>query len=109
MVNNLNMELAGKVIVILPKYLKPKYHAIEERLFLCKSGFGCHPDTNGRAVFGTYLKDGESTRIEGYWVERLATDDELKLLGLDNEKILSMMVEYVGKNKGVKPDGSKKD
>ena len=72
--NSLNKDLAGKVVVLYTAYIKGE---VVDRTFRCKSGFGCKSFTMGGAIGGTFLKDGESTRVEGFMVERLATDKEI--------------------------------
>ena len=81
MANSLNQDgLEGKIVVLdFKRYNKsgctkdPK-----TRAFLCESGFGCDNFTNGRAIFGKFLIDGEGARIDGYDLKRLATDQEVK-------------------------------
>ena len=48
-----------------------------ERMFYCSGGFGCSPDTSGRAIFGHFTIDAEEVRVEGYQVKRLATEKEI--------------------------------
>ena len=76
--NNLKIELEGKYILVSKKILKPEYHDNEKRVFFCEDGFGCSPNTVGNAIFGYYVFDNEKCRIEGYQVERLATEEEIK-------------------------------
>lgn len=75
--NSLGIDITGKVLVIKASYLKPEYHEIGHRLFKAYGGFGCLPDTAGKAVFGTSLCDGEEWRAEGYMFERVATDEDM--------------------------------
>lgn len=47
-------------------------------LFLCESGFGCHPNLRGQAVFGKLLngpKAGESNRVERSDIEYVLVDE----------------------------------
>jgi post-segregation antitoxin (ccd killing protein) len=69
--NNLKIDLTGKVVVVMKKYYKGDERA---RRFLCEGGFGCSPSTNGNAIGGTFLIDGERARIEGWQVEKLSDD-----------------------------------
>ena len=78
--NSLNKEIEGKVVVLkLQNYHRggctedPK-----TRAFICTGGFGCSPDTNGSAVIGNFLLDGESARVYGGHIQRLATKEESK-------------------------------
>jgi len=68
MSNNLNKDLTGKKVVLSAKYYKG---TDEDRTFFCESGFGCKPYTNGRGVYGYFVKDGEEHRAEGYEIESL--------------------------------------
>ena len=81
MANSLNQELSGKVVVLKKDGLKPEYHDIKQRLFKVSGGFGASSFTNGSVLFGTFLSDGEECRMNGYDVERLATDEEIKSSG----------------------------
>jgi len=74
MSNSLSMDLTGKVVIFKQNYLTvPQL----EHPFLVEGGFGASPNTIGRALIGEFLSDGERARMEGYMVERLATDEEI--------------------------------
>lgn len=72
--NSLDIDLTGKTVIFRQKYLSVPAIA---HPFLVKGGFGVSPHTSGTALFGTFLSDGEEARMEGYCVERLATDEEI--------------------------------
>lgn len=74
MANALNEDLTGKVVIFDQKYLKVP---AEDHPFRVEGGFGAVPYTMGNALAGTFLSDGESARMEGYMVKRLATDGEV--------------------------------
>jgi len=74
MANNLDIDLTGKVVVFKQGYLTVP---ATEHPFLVEAGFGAKPHTMGRALLGTFLSDGEECRMEGYMVERLATEEEI--------------------------------
>ena len=76
MSNSLDMELEGKIVILDRQYYKGENDI--ERAFLCKDGFGCSSCTRGSAIFGKFLIDGESCRIEGFQVKRLATQEEIE-------------------------------
>lgn len=65
------MNLQGKTVLVRERFADPL------RLFRCLGGFGCDPDKMGRAVFGTWLSDGSSDRIDRGDVLRLATREEI--------------------------------
>ncbi|KKL78829.1 hypothetical protein LCGC14_2020940 [marine sediment metagenome] len=74
--NSLNQDLEGKVVVLAKGSLRSEYHELKHRLFRVSGGFGAKSYTIGTALFGTFLADGDKGRMEGYDVERLATDEE---------------------------------
>ncbi|NLV51609.1 MAG: DUF3849 domain-containing protein [Clostridiales bacterium] len=55
-------DYEGKVLVLSPNILKERAWSGENQLWLATGGFGCNPDSSGRAVFATCLSDGEKTR-----------------------------------------------
>jgi len=79
--NSLGIDITGKTVVIKASYMKPEFQDVAYRLMLVSGGFGALPDTMGNAVIGTFLHSGLSERVEGFMVEREATDDDLKALG----------------------------
>jgi len=75
--NSLNEDLTGKHVVLKRKYYKGDDPI--ERVFLCEGGFGCKSFTMGTAVIGVFIFDGCKSRVEGYEIERLATDGEVDI------------------------------
>lgn len=73
--NRLDADLEGKVVVLRAEAYKG---GVKARLFRCTGGFGCKPYTTGNAIFGTFLASGQDERVEGFEVERLATDAEVQ-------------------------------
>ena len=57
------VDLVGKTVVLREAYFAPAYRNVDRR-FVCNGGFGCSPTKMGRAVFGTFLADGEEARID---------------------------------------------
>lgn len=78
--NALGEELTDKVVVLKEEVLAAPYRALEQRLFRVTGGFGAHNFTSGTALFGEFLADGETCRMDGWDVERLATDEEVQLV-----------------------------
>jgi len=79
-------ELEGKYII-----LKEKYYSGDavSRVFKCTGGFGCNPNTLGKAVFGQRTEDGARFRSERYEIERFAEEEEVenaKKIYLDKEE-----------------------
>ena len=72
--NSLNIDLTNKYVVLDKKTYQGD---ILRRVFFCEDGFGTKPSTIGNAIFGYFVADGEKCRIEGYEIERLATDSEI--------------------------------
>jgi hypothetical protein len=83
-VNNLNEDITGKVVILKQEYFQSGLRA-EDHPFQAKGGFGCLPHTNGRGVMGAFLSDGERARVEGYDIERYATDEEIERAPLAKE------------------------
>jgi hypothetical protein len=76
MANALNIELAGKVVILKQEAMADGYVATEHP-FRVEDGFGTHTYTSGTKCSGTWLSDGEVGSIRGYSIERLATEDEI--------------------------------
>ena len=56
------LDFTGRVLVLSPEILKESRWQPENQLWYARSGFGCEPNSRGRAVFCTCLGDGEETR-----------------------------------------------
>ena len=76
MANALDIDLEDKVVIFAQRYLRVP--ATEHPFHVNGAGFGCKPYTTGSALSGTFLSDGESARMEGYMVERLASEEEIE-------------------------------
>ena len=74
--NTLNTDIEGKVVVLKANIMKPEFRALKYLLFRVDGGFGAAAGTIGTALIGQFLADGERARMEGYDVERLATEDD---------------------------------
>ncbi len=80
--NNLRIDLEGKVVVLSAEYYTGDEKA---RRFLCRSGFGCSAFTRGLAIFGTFLIDGKKYRVDGEEVEKLSEDQSQEIGGAGGE------------------------
>jgi hypothetical protein len=78
MANSLNMPLMDKVVVIDKEYMDEKYADIKQRIFKVTGGFGAQSFTSGSALIGVFLCDGSTGRVNSAFVERLATEEEIK-------------------------------
>ena len=78
MANRLNEDLTGRAVVIDAAELKPEYADPVLRVFAVSGGFGAKSFTRGNAVYGAFVYDGEQCRMEGWMVERFATDEEIE-------------------------------
>lgn len=78
MANALNKDLTGRVVIIRAQEMKPEYAEPHLRAFRVDDGFGAKPYTAGQALLGEFLADGEQCRLEGWRVERFATDEEIE-------------------------------
>lgn len=58
------IDYTGKVVVINPNIFKDEYKTPEDQLFFATGGFGCHPNSRGRKVYGKFLKDDEETHYQ---------------------------------------------
>lgn len=75
--NTLNEDLEGQTVIISAKYLRPEFAEPHLRVFRVRGGFGASPVTGGNALFGEFLADGDSCRMEGWQVERFAEPAEV--------------------------------
>ena len=80
MANNLSEYITGRYVVVAEECFNPQYRDIKYRVFHARGGFGCSPATMGSAVTGETPYDGEEFRIEGYQIERYATDEEIAMV-----------------------------
>ncbi len=77
MANTLDEDLKGQTVIIGAEYMLPEYAEPHQRVFRVRGGFGASPVTHGNALFGEFLADGESCRMEGWQVERFAEPAEV--------------------------------
>jgi hypothetical protein len=56
------LSYEGRVLVLSPDILKESCWSQQDQLWLATGGFGCAPNSSGRAVFATCLNDGEKAR-----------------------------------------------
>ena len=79
MANHLGEDLTDRVVIIDAKHLVSNLDSPERRAFRVDNGFGAKPHTRGNAITGEFLFDGERCRMEGWMVERFATENEIKV------------------------------
>lgn len=84
-------DLTNKHVVIDQQYFRGDD---VRRVFFCESGFGCNPDTIGRAVFGVLVSRGERTRVERGEIARFATEEEVKQAEEIREKEKKLLVKF---------------
>lgn len=80
MANALNEDITGRYVILSEESLAEEYRDIKFRVFHATGGFGCVPYTAGQAVHGSTPIDGEKFRVEGFEIERFATDEEIALV-----------------------------
>lgn len=85
-ISEMNLE-HKHVIVKTKKSLKLD---ISDRVFFCKSGFGCDPKASGTKIYGGFLTEKEEVYIRRASVGRLATDEEIKQA---NERFMEKVVD----------------
>lgn len=54
----------GKLVVLKSSYFKEEFRIPENQLVKNCSGFGCDPEKMGRAVYATFINDGERFRTD---------------------------------------------
>lgn len=74
MANALNETLIGKVVIFKQEYMT---QPAAEDPYRVDGGFGAQSYTSGQALMGEFVATGERERMEGYMIERFATDDEI--------------------------------
>jgi hypothetical protein len=77
--NALNADLHGKTVLFRADAMQAPYRSMEARLFRVDStpaggGFGASAFTHGSALMGTFLADGEETRMDGWDVEAIVDE-----------------------------------
>jgi hypothetical protein len=82
MANSLGVDIEGLHVVIAVEHLLPRYAALNERIVRAVGGFGCKPYTMGGAVAARWA-DGTESRVEGWMLERLASDTEASAAGFE--------------------------
>ena len=58
----MDMDLKDHVVALKAEILRPEYRACSHQLVLATGGFGCSPESSGRAVYTTNLYSGEKER-----------------------------------------------
>lgn len=86
--------LNNRHVIIDPKFVNDELkNNIAKRVFKCSGGNGLYPFTMGSAVFGNWIFDSEYDRLERQFVQRFATDQEIKdatlifTSNIDKEKV----------------------
>lgn len=75
--NALGEDLTDRYVVLCEDAMSPEYRDLPNRIFKVSGGFGAVPYTRGQALVGTFPVDGETARMEGFMVERFATEAEI--------------------------------
>lgn len=77
MANNLKRTIeVGEEVVVSANVLK----AGVDPIFVCEGGFGMESFTRGNAIVGYWKADDTKGRIEGYWIDKEATEKHQKEL-----------------------------
>jgi len=74
--NSLQADLTNRVVIIKQDVFPGRSE--ERRVFAVSGGFGCKPELTGCAVMGSFICNGESCRLDGYDMERFATDNDIQ-------------------------------
>lgn len=76
---NTETDYEDKLVILKGMTLKDEYKTPDNQLFYCKGGFGCHPNSLGRKIFGFHINDMENgtytrDQIEGVIDEQFIPD-----------------------------------
>ena len=93
----------GKLLILNPSALKDEYKSPDYQLFYAQSGFGCDPNSSGRKVFGSFLKDGE--RGNFYRADFLGVIDEKYLPEWAQEKLSELSRQTEDESQGITMGG----
>ena len=55
-------NVQGRVLIMKPSTLKESCWSQQDQLWLAENGFGCDPNSSGRAIYAICLGDGEQAR-----------------------------------------------
>lgn len=96
-------DYKDEVLILNPSALKDEYKSPDYQLFYAQSGFGCDPNSSGRKVFGSFLKDGE--RGNFYRADFLGVIDEKYLPEWAQEKLSELSQQTEDENQGMTMGG----
>jgi hypothetical protein len=65
-------DLEGKTVLLSAEHYRGDEKA---RLFRCEDGFGLRPYLRGQGVMGTFLVDGEQSRVERWQIEGIVVEE----------------------------------
>ena len=85
-------DLTNKHVVLMEKYFRGATDI--RRVFRCEGGFGCSPNTIGRAVFGALIYSGNKFRVNREEVGRFATEEEVKEAQEIREKEKKLLIKF---------------
>lgn len=91
MANNLDEDIEYGTIVVLKK----KLYNIADRRFVAESGFGMSNVTVGSAIYGVWVQDGSTARIEGYEIDPKDTRKYWAIIGDKFDKKLARQAGVV--------------
>lgn len=74
MANALKMDLSNRVVLVPSKFLP---EGVQDKRFICESGFGLSPTTSGGKIYGRWMETNENGVIRGELVEGLYQDKSL--------------------------------
>lgn len=97
-------NFAGKVVVLRPDRLAESCLSPQNLLWLAECGFGCDPNSSGRAVFATCLGDGEKTRWNR--LDFMGVLDEQYLPDWAQEKLTELRAPAQQQEEPVQEQGS---
>lgn len=73
MANNLKREiLAGEEVVVFGQWV------IGDPVFICERGSGMQEESFGNVIYGKWKATGKKSKIEGFWIDKKATEKHAK-------------------------------
>lgn len=75
MANSLNREIKeGERVVVSASIFETPNLPVEDRTFICESGYGMKPYTMGTKIMGRWKKEGTNAAIPAQWIDCTETD-----------------------------------
>lgn len=70
-----NINLEGKIVLLMKEVLKSEFHEDELRAVEITGGYGADPDKIGKAIYVRFIEDGEKAKFQRHHVECVLVKD----------------------------------